>query len=312
MGIDLTIGVCSYRAPEKLKRTIESLYLTTQQRFRLRVWHNVSDGDEDAAAQRILESFLDDDVRVMKSPNVGYAGALNGMLRACDTPYFAYCDNDIEIRTPGWDREMMQLLATYPEVAQVFPGRGHYGFKGPNYHECLWNAGYFWMVRKAALATLAERDLNYGHVERIEDVGTMDTALGHHEEVDLMIRLRLAGFQIACIPGVDVLHHETATQSDSALHKPGGRIHDGVVRWMNKWNRYFCGDQLKYSMTEYDPGALRYTDWPPCALYMERLTLANFPRWNQDNLRAVDMPGSGFMDAVEVLKPSGPYRGRAI
>jgi hypothetical protein len=120
----------------------------------------------------------------------------------------------------------------------------------------------------------------------------------------------MAGYQIACIPEVDVKHHETATQ-DEAAHKPGGRIHDGVVRWMNKWNRYFCGDALKYSMTEYDPRALRYTDWPPCALYLERMTLHWHSDWNRDP-RKVMIPGVGLMDAVEVLKPAGPYKGRAI
>ena len=126
-----------------------------------------------------------------------------------------------------------------------------------------------------------------------------------------MIRLRLAGYRVGCRPDVEVIHHETATRADSADHKPGGRIHDGVVRWMNKWNGYFCGKQLKYSMTAYDPRALRYTDWPPCALYLERMTLAKFPQWNQ-KVRTVTVPGVGEMDAVEVLKPKGPYRGRAI
>ena len=80
---------------------------------------------------------------------------------------------------------------------------------------------------------------------------------------------------------------------------------------MNKWNRYFCGDDLKYSMAAYDPRALRYTDWPPCALYLERMTLAKFPGWNK-NPRSVPVPGVGPMDVIEVLKPTGCYRGRAI
>jgi hypothetical protein len=135
--------------------------------------------------------------------------------------------------------------------------------------------------------------------------------LGHHEEVDYMIRMRLDGWRIACVPEVQVLHHETATRGDEAVHKPGGRIHDGVVRWMNKWNRYFCGDDLAYSMTAYDPRALRYTDWPPCALYLERMVQHHFPNVNATP-RKVAVPGVGVMDAIEVLKPEGPYVGRAI
>jgi hypothetical protein len=64
-------------------------------------------------------------------------------------------------------------------------------------------------------------------------------------------------------------------------------------------------------MTAYDPRALRYTDWPPCALYLERFVLAKFPGWNQQ-VEEVNVPGVGIMDAVKILKPRGPYRGRAI
>jgi hypothetical protein len=140
----------------------------------------------------------------------------------------------------------------------------------------------------------------------------MDTSLGHHEEVDLMIRLRLAGYRIACDPGVNILHHSTATSSPEAQK----RIHAGVVRWMNKWNRYFCGDSFKYPNPDpdsgegYDPRSLRYTDWPPNALYLERWTLAQFPEWNSEP--EVVQTSAGPMDAIKILKPTGCYKGRAI
>ena len=127
-----------------------------------------------------------------------------------------------------------------------------------------------------------------------------------------MIRLRLAGYQIACDPAVKVLHHESSTQSPESAK----RIHAGVVRWMNKWNRYFCGDALKYPNPDpdsgegYDPRALRYTDWPPCALYLERWTLAQFPGLNATP--EVVQTTAGPMDAIKVLKPTNCYRERAI
>jgi hypothetical protein len=181
-------------------------------------------------------------------------------------------------------------------VAQVFPGEGHYGFNNGTYHECLWSAGFAWVMRRNVPQT----------------VQPMDTTLGHHEEVDLMIRLRLSGYQIACDPGVSILHHQSST-SDPASAK---RIHAGVVRWMEKWNRYFCGDILKYPNPDpdsgegYDPRSLRYTDWHPVALYLERWALAQFPQLNAAP-RTV-MTSAGEMDAIEVLKPKGCYVGRAI
>lgn len=331
MSHKLDIGVCSYRNPEKLKRALDSIHKQTITPFKIHVWHNDSDDTDGFDACNILDKLQSEsaDFKFSFSDNVGYAGAVNGLIAASTAPYFSYCDNDVEILTPGWDERMIEVLEKYPEVGQVFPGAGHYGFHNGRYHECLWNAGYCWTLRKSVFPAMAYNDTIHGTgwpspeptvplgYDGIQ--GPLDISLGHHEEVDLMIRLRLAGFQIACLPDVQVLHHETATHADSADHKPGGRIHDGVVRWMNKWNRYFCGDQLKYSMTEYDPRALRYTDWPPCALYLERMTLAMFPDWNAldraayaTGYRIVDVPGVGQMDAVEVLKPKGCYRGRAI
>jgi GT2 family glycosyltransferase len=319
MSRRLDIGVASYLNPKKLEATLLSIEKQSVTDWRCFIVHNPAVSQEEdfetrtviAAAEKRNARF----VAVWGDVNGGYAGAVNELLSrtAVDpaaTPYVAYCDNDIEILTLGWDEKLCEVLDKYPEVGQVFPGSGHYGFFNGGYDECLWSAGFCWMLRRAALDKLKAADTSHYRVGK-KDRGRLDTSLGHHEEVDLMIRLRLAGFQIGCRPDVNVKHHETATQANAADHQPGGRIHDGVVRWMNKWNGYFCGDQLAYSMTTYDPRALRYTDWPPCALYLERMTLARFPEWN-GSPRVVSVPGAGEMDAVEVLKPKGCYRGRAI
>ena len=307
----LTIGVCSYGNPDKLRATLESIAANTVSDYRLLVIHNPG-GQGDAEARAIIEVAAARDARikpVWMEKNVGYAGAVNELLaEAMLEEFVAYCDNDVEIRTPGWDQKLVAIMQENPEVGWVFPGPGHFGFQSNGYRECLWSAGYCWMMRMAAMNSAYDEGFS-GYQKR--QVFGFDEDLGHHEEVDFMIRLRLAGWRIACCPEVLVLHHETATHADSAVHKPGGRIHDGVVRWMNKWNRYFCGDDLKYSMTAYDPRALRYTDWPPDALYLERMTLHYFPDWNADP-EVVNVPGVGPMHAVKVLKPLGPYKGRAI
>ena len=311
MSRRLDLGIASYGNPDKLRATIESIQQQSRTDWHLYVIHNPSEGDDDARARDVITAAMVSDGRIheVEMPeNVGYAGAVNKLLELADTDYVAYCDNDVEILTPGWDEKFCELLDENPECGWVFPGAGHFGFHNGRYNECLWNAGYCWMLRMDASHDVVAR-------ENTEVGRSFDTDLGHHDEVDYMIRLRLAGWQIGCRPDVQVLHHETATHASDAVHKPGGRIHDGVVRWMNKWNRYFCGDQLEYSMTAYDPRALRYTDWHPDALYLERMTLAHFPDWN-DNPEKIMVPGVGEMDITKVLKPSGephgPYKGRAI
>lgn len=305
----LDIGIASYGAPEKLKRTLASLRDFSTTDWRAFVVDNPHGNSEIAARTReLIANFAAHESRIVPvslSENVGYAGAVNKLLDLAETEYIAYCDNDIEIRTPGWDEKLISVMERNTEVGWIFPGAGHYGFFNGKYHECLWNAGYCWVLRHATAWRMAQqRPASNG-------VGGFDLTLGHHEEVDYMIRMRLDGWRIGCRPDVNVFHHESATRQAEADHKPGGRIHDGVVRWMNKWNQYFCGDDLKYSMTAYDPCALRYTDWNVDALYLERFTLHHFPELNA-HPETVMVPGVGAMDVIKVLKPKGCYVGRAI
>jgi len=304
----LDIGVCAYRDIEKLRACLIAIAQNTVSEWRCFIIHNPSEGDE------LIREFIcgraERDPRfvpVWLPENVRYCGAVNKLLSLVETDYFAYFDDDAEVKTPGWDEMFCATMEAHPEIAQMYPGSGHYGFFNGQYHECLWCAGYCWMMRRSALKVLYESDRKH---RRCPDLGMLDTTLGHHTEVDLMIRLRLAGFQIGCEPKVNVVHHETGTKADAADHKPGGIIHDGVVRFMNKWNGYFLGDAVKYSMTAYDERALRYSDWLPCALYLERWTLAQFPNINVNPITLTT--SAGPMDAIEVLKPKGCYVGRAI
>jgi hypothetical protein len=324
----LDIGVASYRNPEKLRATLASIEAMSTTDWRCFIVHNPSDAL--SADGRLEDGFTQAHIinAKMRNPrfeivqldsNVGYAGAVNKLFELAETPYVAYLDNDVDIRTRGWDEQFCAILDAHPEVAQVFPGAGHYGFNNGLYNECLWSAGYCFAIRRDvwkrpqpnqnSIWPYRPNPKNFAKTV----FGVMDITLGHHEEVDLMIRLRLAGYRIACIPGVDILHHESSTKSPESAK----RIHAGVVRWMNKWNRYFVGDVLTYPNPDpdsgegYDPRTLRYTDWPPCTMYLERMTLAKFPNWNAAP-RTVMVAGVGEMDAVEILKPKGCYVGRAI
>lgn len=303
----LDLGVASFGNPEKLRATLTSVLAHSTTDLRVFVIHNPGAAD-DEAARAVVDEFAGRDSRIVPHwmpENAGYAGAVNKLFELAETEYVAYCDNDIWICTQGWDEKLIAVMDANPEVGWMFPGRGHYGFHNGSYNECLWSAGYCWIMRANTWAAVANHPSSCG-------IGCkFDTRLGHHEEVDFMIRLRLAGFRTGCCPDVDVAHHESATRRSAEDHKPGGRIHDGVVRWMNKWNRYFCGDGLKYSMTAYDAAALRYTDWNVDALYLERMTLHHFPDWNATP-EVVHVPGVGEMEAVKVLKPKGCYVRRAI
>jgi glycosyltransferase involved in cell wall biosynthesis len=313
--VRLDIGIASYGNMEKLKATMDSIVANSVTDWRCFIIDNPG---PDPETRPMIEAYCEKDPRfiaVFMGFNAGYAGAVNKLFDLSCDANIAYCDNDIEINTHGWDLAMCRFLEDNPKCAQVFPGYGHYGFFNGVYHECLWNAGYCWMANKQAFIALLDKEhLTGGLGLYLPTIHwPMDKSLGHHEEVDLMIRLRLAGFNIGAMPDIHVSHHASATNSPES----DKRIHVGVVRWMNKWNRYFNGDVLIYPNPDpdsgegYDPRATRYTDWPPCALYLERFTLATFPDWNKSP-RTVQVPGVGEMDAVEILKPKGCYVGRAI
>ncbi len=301
----LDIGICAYNDAEKLARAVAAIKQYSVTDWRLLI---VDNSPADSPTRPLIELLCATDIRInalFMPENVGYAGAVNEILAWGESDFVGYLDHDAYVQTPGWDEQFCSLLEAHGELGWVFPGPGHYGFDNGKYRECLWSAGYCWIMRAAAAKRIGERrPASDGHPG-------FDRTLGHHDEVDYMIRMRLDGWRIACCPDVNVIHDETATQADSADHKPGGRIHDGVVRWMNKWNRYFSGDDLEYSMTAYDARALRYTDWNVDALYLERMTLHYFPDWNSSP-ETVHVPGAGEMDVVKVLKPKGPYKGRAI
>lgn len=296
----IDIGVASYGAHRSLETTLQSIRQQTASEFRCFVIDNPG---PDPETRPLIARFAEQDARfvpVLLEENVGYAGAVNRLFELAESEYIAYCDNDVEIRTPQWDRLLLTVMQNNPEVGWMFPGPGHYGFENGRYRECLWNAGYCWILRRETQQDIVRK-------RPAPHWCGFDQDLGHHEEVDYMIRMRLAGWRIGCRPDVDVLHRENATKSPEAQQ----RIHDGVVRWMNAWNHYFCGDELEYSMQKYDPRALRYTDWNVCALYLERMTLALFPTWNR-TVETINVPGIGQMDVVKVLKPHGCYAGRAI
>ena len=302
----LDVGIASYRNPDRLRKTLETIEANSWTDWRCFIIHNVSEDEDGCEAQRVAYAAQTMNTRfvVCPQPNNGYAGAVNRIFELSETPYVAYLDNDIEILTTGWDEKLCDILDRAPEVAQVFPGSGHYGFYSGKYHECLWNAGYAWVLRReAGLKSLSI-------MTSIPQL--MDASLGHHEEVQLATRLRMAGYRIACDPAVNIRHHCSSTNSPESSK----RIHMGVVRWMNQTNRYFCGEAFKYPNPDpdsgegYDPRCLRYTDHHPNALYLERWTLSQFPDLNANP--EVIQTTAGPMDVIKVLKPNGCYKGRAI
>jgi GT2 family glycosyltransferase len=282
----LDIGICSYGNAQKLQKTLLSIREQSRTDFRAFIIDNPG---PDPETRPLIERFAAEDKRfvpVFEVSNIGYAGAVNELFHLAETEYVAYLDNDVQIFTPGWDETLCGYLDRHHELGLMFPNMGHYAINRGAYHECLWAAGFCCVVNR-----MAQRA-----------VGMMDVLLGHHEEVDLAIRLRLEGYRLGCAPEVTVQHDETSTRSPESQE----RINAGVIKWMDKWVAYFCGKNVNY----HSPNVLRVTDWPVNALYLEEYYRSKLPGLN-DNPQTTVVDGVE-MDLISIPKPKGFYRSRVI
>lgn len=284
----LDIGIASYGNPVKLRVTLESITAQSVTDYRLFVIHNPG-GSGDEQARQVIERFAAANGRVIPvwmSENVGYAGAVCELMGRAETEYIGYCDNDIRIQSPGWDETMAGYLDRFHELGMVFPVGGAYQIKRPGYQEIMWGTGFCWMLSRLAMV----------------DTGPFDTTLGHQEEADYCLRVRMAGYRCGAAINVLVSHDASAT-SDASQNE---RISRGVVKWVDKWNRYFNGKGFSY----HSPNVTRWEDWPPNALYLEEYWKAKLPGLN-DSPEVKKLDGRDY-DLIKVPRLSGFYRGRII
>lgn len=282
------IGIASYRNPEKLEATLRSIEQRSTTDWRCFIVHNPSEADDDTqmviakAIQRNLSRFEP----VWMESNVGYAGAVCELMRRAETEYLIYCDNDIEISTTGWDETLCSYLDRFHEIGLIFPNGGAYPIDRGSYQEVMWGVGFCWALNRMAMT----------------DAGEFDTSLGHQEEADYSLRVRMAGWKCAAVPEVRVAHHATATNDPASIE----RINRGVVNWVNKWCRYFGGKNLNY----HSPNVLRWEDWPPNALYLEEYWRLRVPELNRAP-EVIQLEGRDY-DLIKVPRFKDFYRGRII
>src|SRR5689334_8688966 len=127
----LDIGIASYGNAVKLRATLDSILKHSVADWQCFIIDNP--GPDTVTREVIAEyhrEYPQKFTPVLMDLNVGYAGAVNILfdLSQRKDSNIIYCDNDVEIHTPGWDLAMCYFLDAHPECAQVFPGYGHYGF----------------------------------------------------------------------------------------------------------------------------------------------------------------------------------------
>lgn len=284
----ICIGIASWQNHDMLVVAVRAIQERTAGEWNLLIVDNAS---PDPRVREFLTNAAAKDARIsveFRTENSGYVGAVNRLLewageRGADI--FVYCDNDAIVRTQAWDTVMLAPLQQFHEVAMTCPLKfSAYPLVRSGYTEVLWGLGCFWAVR----------------VTQALDVGDWDMTLGHQEEVDFQMRLRLKGWRIAGVE-LDVVHEAKASSSPEAQQ----RITQGVINWMNKWLIYFCGPNVNY----FSSNVVRFENWPLNSVHIEE--------WFQRNgLVTEDCEQRTFngrlYDMVKVPRTPNLYRGRSV
>ena len=284
----LDLGVASFRNTARLAATLESIEQQTINDWRCFIVHNPS--PDDAETREVIRTAVLRNLRfvpVWMDDNVGYAGAVNQLMLLAETEYVAYCDNDIAISTPGWDEKLCTYLDRFHEIGMIFPNGGAYPINRGNYMEIMWGVGFCWAINRLAWS----------------ETGPFDATLGHQEEADYAMRVRMAGWKCAAAQDVTVRHNATASNDPAAIE----RINRGVRKWVDKHNRYFNGKNFNY----HSPNVTRFLDWPPNALYLEEYFKLNGLADLNKSPEQVVVNGEKF-DLIKVPRAAGFYGSRII
>jgi glycosyltransferase involved in cell wall biosynthesis len=248
----LHIGIASYENPGKLQESIAALIANTVGDWKLLVVDNAS---SDPEVRTILETYQANDPRItveFRTDNIGYAGAVNRIIAWADSEgadRVSYCDNDAIVNTPGWNVVMSDVLDRNHQVAMAVVTKfAAFPVRRPTFVETTWGVGCFWMQKRPKA------------LQPPKDIGPWDESLGHQDEVDAQLRMRLEGWAIAAVD-IDVVHEAKATTTPEAQD----RISAGVINFMNKWLRYFVGPNITY----WSPNVVRFDDWNINALHIE-------------------------------------------
>lgn len=285
----LDIGMLSYQNPDKLQRAINDLERHTVGEYRLLI---VDSASPDPTVRDVLQRAAAANPRIelmLLDENVGYAGGVNRILEWAENHYVAYVENDAYIQTNGWNQTLEDILERNHELAMVFPNGGFYPIQRAAYTEIQWGVGFCWMLNRA----------------RYLDIGGFDTEIGHQQECDYSLRLRLAGWKLAAAPQVRVAHDAAASTNQDPANRE--RINNGIIEFVNKWNKYFCGPNVNY----HSHNVLRWEDWHPNALYVEEYLKQKLPADFNHDAEQITIDGREY-DIVKSLRWPHLYRDRII
>lgn len=215
----VTVIIPTWNGAALLPIALDSLRRQRFQEFEVVV---VDNGSEDKTPAVLRESYPE--VRVVSLPeNRGFAAAANAGIAATESPYVALLNNDAAA-DPGWLSALVRTLDETPNAgaaaSRVLQRRtpslidsagdtfgvlaysiGHGDPDGPAY------SAPRWVTSACAAAALYRRSA-------LEEVGPFDERFfAYLEDVDLGLRLLLAGWRTRYVPDAVARHEGSATSA---------------------------------------------------------------------------------------------------
>ncbi len=206
MPLSISIIICTRDRAHSLRRALAALAQQTLAPECIVVVDNGSTDDTRAVAT------ADPRVQYLYCPDLGLAACRQAGIDASTTDCVAMCDDDC-VPEPHWLEVIERTFASDPQIAVVAGGIENHGFAdnlkgrgslGPN--------GLYRLIANPADAQFfgsANMALRKSAITRIG--GYDERFVRGYEEVDLITRVRAAGFLIRYEPAALIHHHHVAS-----------------------------------------------------------------------------------------------------
>jgi glycosyltransferase involved in cell wall biosynthesis len=213
-----SIVVCTRNRGENIQSTLRSLLANSDPAFELIV---IDQSTDDTTAQAVAAFGGDGRLRYLRSSTQGLSVARNLGLMEAQGELVLMTDDDCEVPA-DWIAQMVAIFTQHPQVACVFcdvlagPFDASAGFVPYSIHK-----------RESLVAQIEEYEPGAGigagmalRRSAALDIGGFDEQLGagrelaSGEEVDLVLRLLLKGYQIYHTKATSVVHHGFRTYAE--------------------------------------------------------------------------------------------------
>lgn len=229
---DLSLVIISFQVRDLLERCLSSLArVSTDPTLEIIVVDNAS---TDGSAEMVRAKFPQVTL-IENTTNVGFAAANNQGLNQAHGRYWMLLnpDTDIPPDAPNPFRQLVAFMDSHPRAGACGPSlfyadgtRQHSAFHFPSLAQIYIDLfPVNWRLRESSLNgrypfSLYERGMPFSidhplgaallvRPEAAQQVGLLDQDYFiYAEEVDWCMRLKRAGWEIWCVPGARIIHHE--------------------------------------------------------------------------------------------------------